>query len=164
MNMLQQRMLSKLHYSSRLQRMTLFPSPLEQKRHQISSQGSRHVRARAVVFCSQNRIRTSDHDTTSERFPHGNEEPRWRNGTSLCCAQGESQYHELSPRNKADASARNREGHLIQRKTEGFETCGFLESHVIDFWQEGNFQEKNAKSIPLHLAAKKMNSRMVIDM
>jgi hypothetical protein len=52
MNMLQQRMLSKLYYSSRLQWMTLFHSPLEQKRHQISSQGSRHVRARAVVFCS----------------------------------------------------------------------------------------------------------------
>ena len=65
---------------------------------------------------------------------------------------------------KADAFARDREGHLIQRKTEGFKTCGFLESHVIDFWQGGNFQENNAESTPLHLAAKRMNSRMVIDM
>jgi hypothetical protein len=53
---------------------------------------------------------------------------------------------------------------LIQRKTEGYETCGFLDSHVIDFWQEGNSQENNVKQTPLHLAAKRMNGRMVIGM
>lgn len=87
--------------------MTLFHSPLEQKRHQISSQGSKHVRVCAVVSCSQSRIQTSDHDTTSGRFQHGKEEPRWKNGTSLCCAQGKSQYHELSPHNKVGEFARD---------------------------------------------------------
>lgn len=95
---------------------------------------------------------------------HGNEEPRWRNGTSLCCAQGKAQYHELAPHNKADDFARDREGHLVHSRTEGFETCGFLWSHVIDFWQEDNSQENNVKQTPLHLAAKRMNIRMVIEM
>lgn len=150
MNMLQQRMLSKVHYSSRLQRMTLFHSPLEQKRHQISSQGSRHVRLCAVVFCSQSRIRTSDHDTTSERFQHGNEEPRWRNGTSSCCAQEKSQYHELAPHNKADDFARDREGHLVQRRTEDFETCGFLDSYVSTFGRK-TIPKKTMSNKPLYI-------------
>lgn len=86
--------------------------------------------------------------------------------TALHCAVRKGDYGIVSflLRNKADAYARDRKGNSVLHKAEDFETYSLLNSHFVDFWQEDNFQENSIGQTPLHLAAKRGDSRMVRDM